>query len=196
TTIFGPGGRLYEIQIRTREMHRTAEYGIAAHWKYKEGRAAEAARDGRGASSEVDETLSWFRQVLEWQQDAKEPEEFMEFLRIDLFQDEIFVFTPSGDVKQLPRGATPIDFGFAVHTEVGYHCAGAKVTGRITPLSRELRNGDTVEILTDPKQRPSRDWLAFVKTARARNKIRQWIKQEEFHSSVRLGKEFIEREIR
>ncbi len=187
TTIFGPGGRLYEIQIRTREMHRTAEYGIAAHWKYKEG---------RGAGSEVDETLSWFRQVLEWQQDAKEPEEFMEFLRIDLFQDEIFVFTPSGDVKQLPRGATPIDFAFAVHTEVGLRCAGAKVNGRIAPLSRELRNGDTVEILPDPKQRPSRDWLAFVKTARARNKIRQWIKQEEFDSSVRLGKEFIEREIR
>jgi GTP diphosphokinase / guanosine-3',5'-bis(diphosphate) 3'-diphosphatase len=187
TTIFGPGGRLYEIQIRTREMHRTAEFGIAAHWKYKEG-----ARPG----SEVDETLSWFRQVLEWQQDAREPEEFMEFLRIDLFQDEIFVFTPSGDVKQLPKGATPIDFAFAVHTEVGTRCAGAKVNGRITPLSRELRNGDTVEILTDAKQRPSRDWLAFVKTARARNRIRQWIKEEEFDSSVRLGKEFIEREVK
>jgi GTP diphosphokinase / guanosine-3',5'-bis(diphosphate) 3'-diphosphatase len=187
TTIFGPGGRLYEIQIRTREMHRTAEYGIAAHWKYKEG--------GR-SGSEVDETLSWFRQVLEWQQETREPEEFMEFLKIDLFQDEIFVFTPQGDVKQLPRGATAIDFAFAVHTEVGTRCAGAKVNGRISPLSRELRNGDTVEILTDTKQRPSRDWLAFVKTARARNKIRQWIKEEEFGSSVRLGKEFIEREIR
>jgi guanosine-3',5'-bis(diphosphate) 3'-pyrophosphohydrolase len=187
TTIFGPGGRLYEIQIRTREMHRTAEYGIAAHWKYKEG-----IRTG----DEVDETLSWFRQVLEWQQETREPEEFMEFLRIDLFQDEIFVFTPMGDVKQLPRGATPIDFAFAVHTEIGIRCAGAKVNGRITPLSRELRNGDTVEVLTDAKQRPSRDWLAFVKTARARNKIRQWIKEEEFESSVRLGKDFIEREIK
>ena len=120
----------------------------------------------------------------------------MEFLRIDLFQDEIFVFTPQGDVKQLPKGTTAIDFAFAVHTEVGLHCAGAKVNGRITPLSRELKNGDTVEILTDPKQRPSRDWLAFVKTARARNKIRQWIKQEEFDSSVRLGREFIEREVK
>ena len=187
TTIFGPAGRLYEIQIRTREMHRTAEYGIAAHWRYKEG-----ARSG----SEVDETLSWFRQVLEWQQETREPEEFMEFLRIDLFQDEIFVFTPQGDVKQLPKGATAIDFAFAVHTEVGLHCAGAKVNGRIAPLSRELRNGDTVEVSTDPKQRPSRDWLAFVKTARARNKIRQWIKQEEFDSSVRLGREFIEREVK
>jgi len=187
TTIFGPGGRLYEIQIRTREMHRTAEYGIAAHWKYKEG-----ARSG----NDVDETLSWFRQVLEWQQETREPEEFMEFLKIDLFQDEIFVFTPQGDVKQLPKGTTPIDFAFAVHSEVGLRCAGAKVNGRISPLSRELRNGDTVEILTDTKQRPSRDWLAFVKTARARNKIRQWIREEEFDSSVRLGKEFIEREIR
>ena len=187
TTIFGPGGRLYEVQIRTREMHRTAEVGIAAHWRYKEG---------VDARNEVDETLSWFRQVLEWQQETREPEEFMEFLKIDLFQDEIFVFTPQGDVKQLPRGATAIDFAFAVHSEVGIRCAGAKVNGRITPLSKELRNGDTVEVLTDPKQRPSRDWLAFVKTARARNKIRQWIKEEEFDSSVRLGKEFIEREIR
>jgi len=187
TTIFGPGGRLYEIQIRTREMHRTAEYGIAAHWKYKEG---------GGGGDEVDETLTWFRQVLEWQQETKEPDEFMEFLRIDLFQDEIFVFTPQGDVKQLPKGATPIDFAFAVHTEVGIHCAGAKVNGRIAPLARELKNGDTVEVVTDAKQRPSRDWLAFVKTARARNKIRQWIKQEEFDSSVRLGREFIEREVK
>jgi GTP diphosphokinase / guanosine-3',5'-bis(diphosphate) 3'-diphosphatase len=187
TTIFGPGGRLYEIQIRTREMHRTAEYGIAAHWKYKEG--------PRGGD-DVDETLTWFRQVLEWQQETREPEEFMEFLRIDLFQDEIFVFTPMGDVKQLPKGATPIDFAFTVHTEVGLHCAGARVNGRITPLTRELKNGDQVEIIIDPKQRPSRDWLAFVKTARARNKIRQWIKDEEFGDSVRLGREFIEREIR
>ncbi|HEU0013700.1 MAG TPA: bifunctional (p)ppGpp synthetase/guanosine-3',5'-bis(diphosphate) 3'-pyrophosphohydrolase [Longimicrobium sp.] len=186
TTIFGPGGRLYEIQIRTREMHRTAEHGIAAHWKYKEG--------GRG--DDVDDTLTWFRQVLEWQQETREPEEFMEFLRIDLFQDEIFVFTPMGDVKQLPKGATPIDFAFAVHTEVGLHCAGARVNGRFTPITRELKNGDTVEIVTDAKQRPSRDWLAFVKTARARNKIRQWIKDEEFGDSVGLGRDFIEREIR
>jgi GTP diphosphokinase / guanosine-3',5'-bis(diphosphate) 3'-diphosphatase len=187
TTIFGPGGRMYEIQIRTREMHRTAEFGIAAHWRYKEGRAQ---------GDEVDDSLSWFRQVLEWQQETREPEEFMEFLRIDLFQDEIFIFTPQGDVKQLPRGATPIDFAFAVHTEVGMRCAGAKINGRIVPLSRELKNGDTVEILTDARQKPSRDWLAFVKTARARNKVRQWIREEEFGSSVRIGKEFIEREVK
>jgi guanosine-3',5'-bis(diphosphate) 3'-pyrophosphohydrolase len=187
TTVFGPGGRLYEIQIRTAEMHRTAEYGIAAHWRYKEGGTS---------GNEVDDTLSWFRQVLEWQQDTREPEEFMEFLRIDLFQDEIFVFTPRGDVKQLPKGATPIDFAFAVHTEVGLHCSGARVNGRIAPLSRQLKNGDTVEVLTDAKQRPSRDWLGFVKTARARQKIRQWIKQEEFDSSVALGKEIFDREVK
>jgi GTP pyrophosphokinase len=134
--------------------------------------------------------------VLEWQQDTREPEEFMEFLRIDLFQDEIFVFTPRGDVKQLPKGATPIDFAFAVHTEVGHHCAGAKINGRISPLSRELKNGDTIEISTDQRQKPSRDWLAFVKTARARQKIRQYIKQEESSASVVLGKELFERELR
>ena len=188
TTIFGPGGRLYEIQIRTHEMHRTAEYGIAAHWRYKEG-------DQR-AVNEVDEKLSWFRQVLEWQQDTREPEEFLEFLRIDLFQDEIFVFTPKGDVKQLPKGATAIDFAFAVHTEVGLHCAGARINGRIAPLARELKNGDTVEVVTDARQRPSRDWLAFVKTARARQKIRQWIKSEESQAAVTLGKELLERELR
>jgi GTP diphosphokinase / guanosine-3',5'-bis(diphosphate) 3'-diphosphatase len=187
TTIFGPGGRLYEIQIRTQEMHRTAEAGIAAHWRYKEGGSA---------GDEVDESLTWFRQVLEWQQDARDPEEFLEFLRIDLFQDEIFVFTPKGDVKQLPKGATPIDFAFAVHTEVGLHCQGAKINGRIAPLSRELKNGDTVEITTDARQRPSRDWLAFVKTARARQKIRQWIQREESASSIQLGKELFERELR
>ncbi|MBR9988231.1 MAG: bifunctional (p)ppGpp synthetase/guanosine-3',5'-bis(diphosphate) 3'-pyrophosphohydrolase, partial [Gemmatimonadetes bacterium] len=188
TTIFGSGGRLYEIQIRTHEMHRTAEYGIAAHWRYKEGE--------RRPADEVDETLTWFRQVLEWQQDTREPEEFMEFLRIDLFQDEIFVFTPKGDVKQLPRGATPIDFAFAVHTEVGLHCSGSKVNGRIAPLSRELKNGDTVEVMTDARQRPSRDWLAFVKTARARQKIRQWIKQVEMESALELGTELFTRELR
>jgi len=188
TTIFGPRGRMYEIQIRTHDMHRTAEYGIAAHWRYKEGEAR--------STDEVDERLSWFRQVLEWQQDTREPEEFMEFLRIDLFHDEIFVFTPKGDVKQLPRGATPIDFAFAVHTEVGYHCSGARINGRISPLSRALNNGDTVEVMTDARQKPSRDWLAFVKTARARQKIRQWIKQEESSSSVALGRELFQRELR
>jgi GTP pyrophosphokinase len=187
TTVFGPGGRRYEVQIRTEEMHRTAEYGIAAHWRYKEG----APR-----TDEVDEALSWFRQVLEWQQDASEPEEFMEFLKMDLFLGEIFVFTPKGEVKQLPVGATPIDFAFAVHTEVGLRCAGAKVNGRIAPLSRELRNGDTVEILTSPRQTPSRDWLTFVKTSRARQCIRHWNTEQEHEKSYKLGKELFEREVR
>ncbi len=192
TTVIGPGGHRYEIQIRTDEMHRTAEYGIAAHWRYKEGRE-EGSTD---SPDEVDEALTWFRQVLEWQQDTDEPEEFMEFLRMDLFQGEIFVFTPKGEVKQLPVGATPIDFAYSVHTEVGHHCAGARVNGRIAPLSRELRNGDTVDIIANPRQRPNRDWLSFVKTSRARGRIRQWIRKEEFESAHRLGKDFFQREVR
>ena len=190
TTVFGPGGRRYEIQIRTEDMHRTSEYGIAAHWRYKEDDGGARGED------EVDEALTWFRQVLEWQQDTAEPEEFMEFLRMDLFRGEIFVFTPEGDVKALPIGATPIDFAFSVHTEVGYHCAGAKVNGRIAPLARELKNGDAIEILTSAKQRPSRDWLAFVKTSRARQSIRRWIRREEFDSAFKLGKELLDRELK
>ncbi|MSR21398.1 MAG: bifunctional (p)ppGpp synthetase/guanosine-3',5'-bis(diphosphate) 3'-pyrophosphohydrolase [Gemmatimonadetes bacterium] len=190
TTVLGPGGRRYEIQIRTEEMHRTAEHGIAAHWRYKEADA------GHRGESEADEALAWFRQVIEWQKDTKEPEEFMEFLRMDLFRGEIFVFTPEGDVKPLPIGSTPIDFAFAVHTEVGYHCAGARINARIAPLSRELKNGDAVEIITNPKQRPSRDWLAFVKTSRARQYIRQWLRREEFAAAIRLGKELLDRELK
>jgi guanosine-3',5'-bis(diphosphate) 3'-pyrophosphohydrolase len=187
TTVFGPAGQLYEIQIRTRDMHRTAEYGIAAHWLYKE--------NGKGAD-ELDHHLSWFRQLIELQQDAHTPEEFLEFLKIDLYQDEIFVFTPRGDVKRLPKSATPIDFAFMVHTEVGQHCNGARVNGRIAPLHRPLRNGDTIEVLTSPQAKPSRDWLAHVQTGRARQKIRQWIKQEEQERSVTLGREILAREIR
>ena len=186
TTVFGPAGQLYEIQIRTREMHRTAEYGIAAHWLFKEGKTPD----------ELDRHLAWFRQLIELQQDAHTPEEFLEFLKVDLYQDEIFVFTPRGDVKRLPKEATPIDFGFAVHTEVGQHCHGARVNGRIAPLHRPLKNGDTVEILTSTQARPSRDWLAHVHTGRARHKIRQWIRQEEHTRSVALGEEILDREIR
>lgn len=186
TTIFGPGGQLYEIQIRTREMHRTAEYGIAAHWVYKEARKAD----------ELDSRFGWFRQLLELQQETHTPEEFLEFLKIDLYQDEIFVFTPKGDVKELPKGATPIDFAFAVHTEVGLRCQGARVNGRIAPLHRPLKNGDTVEILTGPAVRVSKDWLLHVRTARARHQIRRWIKQEESARSIALGREILARELR
>ncbi|MDE2806227.1 MAG: bifunctional (p)ppGpp synthetase/guanosine-3',5'-bis(diphosphate) 3'-pyrophosphohydrolase [Gemmatimonadota bacterium] len=186
TTVYGPGGRRYEVQIRTGEMHRTAEFGIAAHWRYK----------AEGRESGVDDALTWFRQVLEWQKDASEPEEFMEFLRMDLFQGEIFVFTPKGEVKQLPVGSSPIDFAFSVHTEVGLHCAGAKVNGRIAPLSRQLASGDSVEIITNSRQWPNRDWLGFVKTSRARTRIRQWIRREEFDRARRLGQELFQRALR
>jgi len=187
TTIFGPRQTLFEIQIRTREMHRTAENGIAAHWRYKEN-----AQSG----DELDRALHWFRQVLELQLDAETPDQFLEFLKLDLYQDEIFVFTPNGDVIQLPRGATPIDFAFAVHTEVGLHTQGAKVNGRIVPLSKELKNSETVEIIRSPNARPSRDWLAHVRTGRARHRIRQWLRQEESKTSIKIGQEILERELK
>jgi GTP pyrophosphokinase len=186
TTIFGPGGQLFEVQIRTQEMHRTAEYGIAAHWLYKKD----------GSRDEIDQHLGWFRQLLELQQDTHSPEEFLEFLKIDLYQDEIFVFTPKGDVKRLPKGSTAIDFAFHVHTDVGLKCQGAKINGRIAPLHRELKNGETVEVLTSPGAKPSRDWLNHVRTARARHKIKQWIKHEEETVSRSLGKDILARELK
>jgi GTP diphosphokinase / guanosine-3',5'-bis(diphosphate) 3'-diphosphatase len=187
TTVFGPGRQLFEIQIRTREMHRTADFGIAAHWRYKED---------EDASDDLDERLQWFRQVLELQMDAKTPDEFLEFLKLDLYQDEIFVFTPTGDVIQLPKGATPIDFAFAVHTEVGLHCSGAKVNNRIAPLSRPLRNSETVEIITSASAKPTRDWLAHVRTGRARHQIRQVLRRDAEQSAEKLGAEILEREIK
>jgi guanosine-3',5'-bis(diphosphate) 3'-pyrophosphohydrolase len=187
TTVFGPGGQLYEVQIRTREMHRTADFGIAAHWLYKE--------NSKNAD-ELDRHLTWFRQVLELQLDAKTPDEFLEFLKLDLYADEIFVFTPTGDVIQLPKGATPIDFAFAVHTEIGLHTAGAKINGRIAPLSRPLRNSETVEIIRSATAKPTRDWLAHVRTGRARHKIRQVLKREEHQSAQKIGQEIFERELR
>jgi GTP pyrophosphokinase len=186
TTIFGPGGQLFEVQIRTQEMHRTAEYGIAAHWVYKKD----------GSRDELDQHLGWFRQLLELQQDTHSPEEFLEFLKIDLYQDEIFVFTPKGDVKRLPKGSTAIDFAFHVHTDVGLKCQGAKINGRIAPLHRELKNGETVEVLTSPSAKPSRDWLNHVRTARARHKIKQWIRHEEETISRSLGKDILARELK
>ncbi len=187
TTIFGPNKQLFEIQIRTREMHRTAEYGIAAHWRFKE--SAQSA-------DELDRALHWFRQVLELQLDAKTPDEFLEFLKLDLYQDEIFVFTPTGDVIQLPKGATSIDFAFAVHTEVGLHAIGSRINGRQATLARELKNSDTVEIMTSPTARPSRDWLQHVRTGRARHKIRQRLRIEEQTTSGKLGREILMREVK
>jgi GTP diphosphokinase / guanosine-3',5'-bis(diphosphate) 3'-diphosphatase len=175
TTVIGPEGLPLEIQIRTREMHDLAEFGIAAHWIYKRGDKP-GGRD-HPAGGDSDEKLRWLRQLLDWQQEARDPAEFMEALKVDLFEDEVFVFTPKGEVKSLAAGATPLDFAYEVHTEIGHRCVGAKVNGKIVPLHYELRSGDIVEILTSKRDRgPSRDWLALVKTTRARNKIRQWFK--------------------
>jgi GTP pyrophosphokinase len=186
TSVIGPEGQRMEIQIRTWEMDRVAEEGIAAHWKYKEGMVA---RD-------VDEQqFSWLRQLLEWQQSLRDPKEFMETVRMDLFPNEVYVFTPRGEVKEFPKGATPVDFAFGIHSEVGEKCMGARVNGKMVPLRYNLRNGDIVEILTSARQHPSKDWLDFVKTPRARTKIRQWIKREERDESINLGKELLEKSI-
>jgi GTP pyrophosphokinase len=187
TTVIGPKGDPVEIQIRTWDMHRVAEEGIAAHWKYKEGRSS---------IDPTDQSFVWLRQLMEWQRELKDSKEFLHTLKVDLFPDEVYVFTPRGDVKPFPKGATPIDFAFAVHTDVGLRCVGAKVNGRLVPLRTELQNGDIVEILTSPNHTPSRDWLRIVKTPRARSKIRQWIKNEERTRSVSLGRDMLEKEIR
>lgn len=189
TTLVGVHGEPFEIQIRTWEMHRTSEYGIAAHWKYKEG--------GRSATANFDQKLSWLRQLLEWQHDSKDAGEFMESLKIDLFADTVFVFTPKGDVVELPAGSCPVDFAYRVHTDVGHRCVGAKTNGRIVPLDTKLANGDIVEILTSKQGNgPSRDWLTFVKTSQAKNRIRQWFKKEQRDENIVRGKEILEREIR
>jgi GTP pyrophosphokinase len=185
TTVIGPKGEPVEIQIRTWDMHRIAEEGIAAHWLYKEKKTGK---------DKVDESLTWLRQLLENQQDTKDPAEFLDSVRVDLFPDEVYVFTPKGDVKALPDGATPIDFAYAVHTKVGEHCVGAKVNGKLVPLRTALRQGDIVEIVTSPNQHPSRDWLKIVKSSRARSKINQWLKVEERARSIELGREMFERE--
>lgn len=187
TTVIGPKGMPVEVQIRTWEMHHTAEIGIAAHWRYKGG------TDDRG---ELDQQMAWLRQVMDWQQDSTDPVEFMENLKIELFQDEIFVFTPKGDLHQLPKGASPIDFAFAIHTDVGLHCLTAKVNGQIVPLSATLESGDSVRIITSPHQKPSQSWLELIKTAKARQAIRRWLKEEQFSQSVRLGQDILERELK
>ncbi len=186
TTVIGPDGERIEIQIRTEEMNRVAEYGVAAHWQYKE--------KGKKGSNRDAERFTWLRQILDWQRDLNDPREFMASLRIDLFQDEVYVFTPRGDIKELPEGATPVDFAYAVHSKVGDHCAGAKVNGRLVPLGTPLKNGDRVEIISDNNRKPSRDWLKFVKTARARTRIKQYIRTEERDRSISLAKELLEKE--
>src|SRR5947208_6134778 len=185
TTVIGPKGDPVEIQIRTREMHRIAEEGIAAHWLYKERKAGK---------DKLDESLVWLRQLIETQQDTKDPREFMDTVRVDLFPDEVYVFTPKGDVKALPEGATPLDFAYAVHTKVGEHCVGAKVNAKLVPLRYTLRQGDIVEIVTSPNQHPSRDWLKIVKSTRARAKINQWLQVQERARWMELGRELFERE--
>lgn len=195
TTLIGVHGEPFEIQIRTYEMHRTAEYGIAAHWKYKEGCNKEGGN--KATSVRFEQKLSWLRQLLEWQKDSRDAGEFMESLKIDLFSDTVFVFTPKGDVVELPAGSCPVDFAYRVHTDVGHRCVGAKINGRIVPLDTKLTNGDILEILTSKQGgAPSRDWLAFVKTSQAKNKIRLWFKKEQREDNIVRGRESLEREIR
>lgn len=187
TTVIGTQGQPLEIQIRTWTMHQVSEYGIAAHWRYKEG--------GKGANKEFDQKLSWLRQLLEWQQELRDPREFMDALKLDVFADEVFVFTPKGDVLDLPAGSIPIDFAYRIHTDVGHRCVGAKINGKIVPLEYKLVNGDIVEIITSKQNNgPSRDWLNIVGSSETRNKIRQWFKKEKREENIAKGRELIEKE--
>jgi guanosine-3',5'-bis(diphosphate) 3'-pyrophosphohydrolase len=194
TTVIGPEGRPLEIQIRTREMHDLAEFGIAAHWMYKDG---PARQDTTPSARDSDGKLKWLRSLVDWQQDMADSREFMENLKVDLFEDEVFVFTPKGEVKSLAAGATPLDFAYEIHTDVGHRCVGAKVNGKIVPLSYVLRSGDIVEVLTSKRERgPSRDWLALVKTTRARNKIKAWFKAESRRDTEHTGRELLQEHLR
>ena len=187
TTVIGPYGERMEVQIRTREMHRVAEYGVAVHWRYK----------GNGASSAEDaKRFAWLRQLLEWQHNVEDPHEFLRSVKDDLFTEEVFVFTPKGDVLDFPVGATIIDFAYRIHSEVGHHCSGARVNGRLVPLRQQLRNGDTVEIVTTPQQTPSRDWLKIAHTSRAKAKIRAWARSQQRERSIAVGQELLERDLR
>ncbi|HEY8077091.1 MAG TPA: bifunctional (p)ppGpp synthetase/guanosine-3',5'-bis(diphosphate) 3'-pyrophosphohydrolase, partial [Labilithrix sp.] len=187
TTVIGPGRERIEIQIRTHEMHRVAERGIAAHWKYKE-------KHGGGIAETDAQKFGWLRQLMEWQKDLKDPAEFLEGVKVDLFQDEVYVFTPKGEVRVFPRGSTPVDFAFAIHSQLGEHITGARVNGKLEPLRYKLRNGDVVDVVTSQTQQPSKDWLDFVVTTRARAKIRNFLRSEQREKSLRLGRELLERE--
>jgi guanosine-3',5'-bis(diphosphate) 3'-pyrophosphohydrolase len=187
TTVIGPKGERVEFQIRTEEMNRLAEEGIAAHWRYKEKSAV---------SQREEQQFAWLRQLLEWQRDLPDAKEFMDTVKGDLFPDVVYVFTPRGDVKELPQGSTPVDFAFSVHTDIGHHCVGAKVNGKIVPLKHVLHNGDKIEVITQSGHTPSRDWLKFVKTSKARTRIKAWLKAEERRRSILLGKELLEKDLR
>ena len=187
TAVIGPRGERIEVQIRTQEMNLVAEHGIAAHWKYKEGKPV-AADD--------DKKFAWLRQLMESQKELRDPTEFLESVKIDLFGDEVYVFTPGGDVKALPKGSCPIDFAYAVHSSVGDHCSGARVNGMIVPLRYQLRNGDTIEIITSPNQKPNKDWLKLVKTTRARTKIRYLLRTEQRDKAIALGTDLIDKAMR
>ncbi len=187
TAVIGPRGERIEVQIRTREMNLVAEHGIAAHWKYKEGKLH---------VDDDDKKFAWLRQLMESHKDLRDPTEFLESVKIDLFGDEVYVFTPGGDVKALPKGSCPIDFAYAVHSSIGDHCSGARVNGMIVPLRYQLRNGDTIEIITNPNQKPNKDWLKLVKTARARTKIRWLLRQEQREKAVVLGTDLIDKALR
>jgi GTP diphosphokinase / guanosine-3',5'-bis(diphosphate) 3'-diphosphatase len=198
TTVIGPEGRPLEIQIRTQEMHRMAEFGVAAHWVYKDPGSGEVGAEQVGGSVPADGAkLNWLRSMLDWQKDLTDPHEFMDTFRTDLFEDEVYVFTPKGEVKSLAAGATPLDFAYEVHTEIGHRCVGARVNGKIVPLHYELCSGDIVEILTAKRERgPSRDWLAMVKTTRARNKIKQWFKAESRQDTEHTGRDLLQEHLR
>src|SRR5436190_8519553 len=182
------GGQPFEVQIRTAEMHLVAEEGIAAHWKYKDGKLV--------ADDREDQRISWLRHLVEWQQEMKDPADFLSTLKLDLYPEEVYTFTPKGKVIALPRDATPVDFAYSIHTEVGHSCVGAKINGRMVPLKSKLKNGDIVEIVTQPGHKPSRDWLSFVKTSRARNKIRHWLNEQESEKAIELGRKMLEKEAR
>jgi guanosine-3',5'-bis(diphosphate) 3'-pyrophosphohydrolase len=188
TTVMGEGGHQFEVQIRTEEMHRVAEEGIAAHWKYKAGNSPISARD--------EQRLAWVRQLVEWQREMTDPNEFLSTLKIDLYPEEVYTFTPKGKVVVLPKDASPLDFAYSIHTEVGHSCTGAKVNGRMVPLRSKLRNGDVVEVITQNGHTPSRDWLSFVKSSRARNKIKHWLNEHQRERAIDIGRKLLEREAR
>ena len=190
TTVVGPDGEPLEIQIRTKEMHTIAEYGIAAHWKYKEGNNSQK-------QSNIEDKLKWLRQMMEWEKDLKDPQEFMDALKEDVFSSQVYVFTPKGDVVELPAESTPIDFAYRVHTNVGNKCVGAKIDGRIVTLDYKLQNGNIVEILTSSNSNgPSRDWINIVKTPNAKSRIRQWFKKERREENIQRGTEILEKEFK